>query len=215
MCPDALADNIVTLNVRDLEAWFNGCRHPPGLGQGVAPTVTGSVDATVLETTAQGEGVGHVTRTRKMTDTRGDVHASEVTIDGWKLIVLIEAGTKIPLAVKVGTIHEHEALWTRALGTQARLNLVGATRLHKVLFEKGFLDGSTLWWLDQQGLTVVVPAKTNMAVPADARAQAATEEGSTVGRRVHTVRHGQGRGSWTERLETEVVGMTGLTTYDQ
>jgi hypothetical protein len=54
-----------------------------------------------------------------------------------------------------------------------------------------------------------------MAVTADARAQAAAGEELTVGRRVHTVRHGQGRQAWTERLETEVVGITGLTTYDQ
>jgi hypothetical protein len=54
-----------------------------------------------------------------------------------------------------------------------------------------------------------------MAVTADARAQAAAGEDLTVGRRVHTVRHGQGKAAWTERLETEVVGITGLTTYDQ
>jgi hypothetical protein len=54
-----------------------------------------------------------------------------------------------------------------------------------------------------------------MAVTADARAQAAAGEEITVGRRVPTVRHGQGREAWTERLETEVVGSTGLTTYDQ
>jgi hypothetical protein len=53
-----------------------------------------------------------------------------------------------------------------------------------------------------------------MAVTADARAQAAAGEDITVGRRVHTVRHGQGREAWTERLETEVVGITGLTTDD-
>ena len=128
---------------------------------------------------------------------------------------MIDAATKIPLAVKVGQIQEHEALWTRALVTQARLNLAGDARLHKVVFDKGFLDGTTLWWLDQQEITFVVPAKTNMAVTADARAQAAAGEELTVGRRVHTVRHGQGRTAWTERLETEVVGITGLTTYDQ
>jgi hypothetical protein len=33
--------------------------------------------------------------------------------------------------------------------------------------------------------------------------------------RVHTIRHGQGREAWTEQRETEVVGITGLTTYDQ
>ena len=38
----------------------------------------------------------------------------------------------------------------------------------------------------------------------------------TVGRRVPTVRHGQGKTAWTERRETEVVGIVvGLTTYDQ
>jgi hypothetical protein len=61
----------------------------------------------------------------------------------------------------------------------------------------------------------VVPAKANRAGTADARAQAAAGEGLTVGRRVHTVRHGPGKGARTERLETEVVGLTGLTTDDQ
>jgi hypothetical protein len=60
-----------------------------------------------------------------------------------------------------------------------------------------------------------VPATTNLEVTADARAQAAAGEDLTVGRRVHTVRHGPGRTAWTERLETEVVGITGLTTDDQ
>ena len=112
-------------------------------------------------------------------------------------------------------IHEHEVLSMRALVTQARTNLAGFTRLHKVVFDRGFLDGADLWWLDQHGITFVVPAKDNMAVTVDARAQAAAGEGVTVGRRVHTVRHGQGKTAWTERRETEVVGITGLTTYDQ
>jgi hypothetical protein len=103
----------------------------------------------------------------------------------------------------------------RALVTQAQTNLAGFTRLHKVVFDRGFLDGVDLWWLDQRGITFVVPAKENMAVTVDARAQAAAGEGVTVGRRVHTLRHGQGHTAWTERRETEVVGITGLTTYDQ
>jgi hypothetical protein len=77
------------------------------------------------------------------------------------------------------------------------------------------LDGVDLWWLNQRGITFVVPAKDNMAVTVDARAQAAAGEGIAMGRRAHTVRHGQGKTAWTERLETEVVGMTGLTTYDR
>jgi len=130
------------------------------------------------------------------------------------VLLLIDAATKIPLAVNVGQIQAHEALWARALVTQARLNLAGDARLAKVVFDQGFLDGATLWWLDQHGIRFVVPAKANMAVRADARAQAAAGEDLTCGRRAHTVRPGQGRAAWTERVETEVVGLTGLTTYD-
>jgi hypothetical protein len=32
---------------------------------------------------------------------------------------------------------------------------------------------------------------------------------------VHTIRHGQGKSAWTERQETEVAGIEGLTTDDQ
>ena len=42
-----------------------------------------------------------------------------------------------------------------------------------------------------------------------------SDEGMTDGRRVHTVRHGQGKTVWTERRETERVGVVSLTTYDR
>jgi Transposase DDE domain len=215
ICSDTLADNIVKLNVRDLEALFNGVIRALAKAGGFAAKVTGIVDATDLETTAGYEGCGQVTRKRKIADKRGKIHEIEVTVYGWKVIILIEARTKIPLAAQVVPIQEHEVLSMRALVTQARTNLASHTRLHKVVFDKGFLDGVDLWWLAQHGIFFVVPAKDNMAVTVDAQAQAAAGEGITVGRRVHTVRHGQGKTAWTERLETEVVGITGLTTYDQ
>jgi Transposase DDE domain len=215
ICPDTLAENIVQLNVRDLEALFNGVIRALAQTGVLAPKVTGIVDATDLETTAQYEGCGQVTRKRKLTDKRGKVHEIEVTVYGFQLIILIDARTKIPLAGKVVPIHEHEGLSMRALVTQARTNLAGSARLHKVVFDQGLLAGVDLWWLAQHGILFVVPAKDNMAVTVDAQAQAAAGEGGTIGRRAHTVRHGQGRAAWTERLETEVVGIAGLTTYDQ
>jgi hypothetical protein len=215
ICPETLAKQIVRLNLRELESVFNGAIRALARAGVFEAQVTGIVDGTDLETTEHYTGCGQVTRKRRIEDTRGQAHEIEVTVYGWKVLLLIDAITKIPLAVKVGQIQEHETHWTRALVTQARGNLAGQTRLHKVVFDKGFLDGTDLWWLDQQGLRFVVPAKTNMTVTVDARAQATAGEGITVGRRVHTVRHGQGKTASTERLETEVVGITGLTTYDQ
>jgi hypothetical protein len=213
--PETLANNIVKLNLQDLERVFNGAICALATGGVFAKQVTGVVDGTDLETTARYQGCGQVTRKVRIEDTQGRVHAIEVTVYGWKVLLLIDAATKIPLAVKIGKIQEHETHWTRALVTQARANLAGYAHLQKIVFDKGFLDGPDLWWLNQQEVLFVVPAKANMAVTADARAQAAAGEEITVGRRAHTVRHGQGKTARTERLETEVVGITGLTTYDQ
>ncbi len=109
ICPDALADHLVKLNVRDLEALFNGVIRALATARVFAVNVTSIVDATDLETTEQYAGCGQVTRKRKITDKRGKVHEIEVTVYGWKLIVLIEA----------------------------RTNLAGHTRPHTVVFDEG------------------------------------------------------------------------------
>jgi hypothetical protein len=215
ICPDPLAKNVVQWDWRDLEAMFHGSIRALAHAGVFGAQVTGMADGTDLETTERYRGCGQVTRTGRIEDQQDRMHAIEVTVYGWKVLLLIDAATKMPPAVKVGKIHAHEALWARALVTQAHLNLAGAARLHKVIFDdKGLLDGSTLWWLEQHGITFVVPTKAKMAVTADARAQAAAGEEITVDRRAHTVRHGQGKTARTERLATGVVGMTGLTTDD-
>jgi hypothetical protein len=213
--PDTLARHIVQRNLRHLEGLFNGAIRALAQAGLFGKRVTGMVDATELETTDRYEGCGHATRQRKVPDKHGHVHEIEVTVDGWKLLVLIDARATIPLAVKVVPIPAHETRWLRALVVQAQANLAGDARLHKLVFEKGVLDGTDLWWLAQRGMTFVVPAKATMALTADARAHAAAGEGITVGRRGHTVRHGPGNAAWAERLETEVVGITGMTTDDQ
>jgi hypothetical protein len=209
---DTLAKHLVKLNLRDLEVVFHGALRALANAGVLAAKVTGLADGTDLETTQRDAGGGQVTRQVRIEDTCGRMHESEVTVYGWNVLRLIEAATKIPVAVKVGKIEDHETPGTRALVTQARAKLAGAARLHTVVFDNGFVDGTDLWWLNQQGLLLVVPANAHMAVTADARAQAAAGEGITIGRRVHTVRHGQGKVARTERLETEVVGITGLTT---
>jgi Transposase DDE domain len=215
ICPDTLANKIVKLNLRDLEAVFNGAIRALAKAGVFGANVTGITDGTDLDTIKCYRGCGQVTRKVRIADTCRQVHEVDVMVYGWKVLCLFDAATKIPLAVKVGPIEEHETHWTQALIIQDRTNLPGVARLHKVIFDKGFLDGTDLWWLDQHGICFVVPAKANIAVTADARAQVAAGEGLTHGCRVHSLRHGQGKAARTERLETAVVGITGLTTYDQ
>lgn len=47
---------------------------------------------------------------------------------------------------------------------QAQTNQAGPARLHKVVCDKGFLDGVELWWLEQCGITLVVPAKDKRTI---------------------------------------------------
>jgi hypothetical protein len=130
------------------------------------------------------------------------------------VLILIDAATTMPLAVKVGTSEAHATQGTRALVTQARAHLAGPARLQKVVCARGCLAGTERWWLDQQGLSCVGPANTPLAVTAEARAPAAAGDGSTPGRRRHTVRHGQGQAARTDRIATAVGGITGLPTDD-
>jgi len=71
ICPDTLANNIVKLNLRDLEAWYNGTIRALAKVGIFGAKVTGIVDATDLETTAAYEGRGQATRKRKITDKGG------------------------------------------------------------------------------------------------------------------------------------------------
>jgi len=215
MCPDTVAKHIVKWDLRDLEAVFKGSIRAVAQVGVFGATVTGIADGTDLATTARSTGCGQVTRKVRIEDTRGREHTIAVTSYGWKVRWLIDAATKMPLAVKVGQIDDHATHWTRAVVAQARTHVAGVARLHTVICAKGCLAGSELWWLEPHGIILVVPAQTTMAVVVDARAQAAAGEDITVGRRVHTVRHGQGRTAGPERLETAVVGITALTPSDQ
>jgi hypothetical protein len=215
ICPATRAKNRGPWHVRDLEGVCQGTLRALAKAGVCGPKVTGLLEGTDLETTERSTGCGQVTRTVRIEATRGQMHAIAVTVYGWKVRLVSEAVTQIPLAVNVGQMQAHAPHWTRALVTQARAHLAGYARLHKVVFDQGCLAGTDRWWHDHQGLCWVVPANATRAVTAEARAHAAAGEDMTCGRRVHTVRHGQGRGARTARLEIEVVGMTGLTTEAQ
>jgi hypothetical protein len=135
--PDTLAKKIVKLNVRDLEGVFNGAIRALDKAGIFGQRVTGIADGTDLETTDRYRGYGQVTRTRRLEDTRGRMQDIEVTVYGWNVLLLIDAATKSPPAVKVVKIREHESHWTRALVTQAQANLARDARLHKVVVDQG------------------------------------------------------------------------------
>jgi hypothetical protein len=98
---DTLAQNIVKWQLRDLQGVCHGAIRALAKAGVVGAKVTGMMDGTNLEAIERYSGCGQMTRPVRIEDTRGQVHTIEVTVYGWKVLLMIETVTKIALAVKV------------------------------------------------------------------------------------------------------------------
>ncbi len=214
LSPQCLGENICKLGVEQLATLFNGTVRllvARGLFQG---DLTVALDGSKVLTpeTYPGRGCLSVTRTATEAKTKRRVRIVE-TLFGWKVLVLIDVRTRLPLAMAVGQIQEYEGQWLLPLVRQAQENLGTAARITTVVIDRGYLDGEDLWALDRMDLTFVIVAKDNMVVTEDARSLAAAGEGHAR-ERVEIIRHGHGRTTTTERRRTRLVGVEALTTYD-
>jgi len=157
---------------------------------------------------------GTVIRKQKVADKHGKIQEVEVVVHGFKLITVLWQKGRIPLAAKIVKINEHESNYTLELVRKAQENIGSYAKITRLFFDKGFLDGPTLYELDKMRITFVTPAKDNMRVTCDARSIAASGEGH-IASRTTEVSHGYGSAKTTERLLTELVGVEDLCTYDQ
>src|SRR5438128_2979908 len=212
LSPQCLADNISKLSREQMERLFNqmvqcvvGC----GLLDGERIV---ALDGSKLETPKTYEGCGKLKQTRSVKVKGQKERATEEYYGyGWKVLVLIDVHTRLPLAMKVVTIEEDEGRWLLPLLEQAQENLGQRGHISKIVIDRGYLDGEDLWQVHSQGIIFVVVGKANMVVTQDAQALAKRER---VQVRERVVRHGHGKMATEERLRTELVGLEGLTTYD-
>ena len=212
LTPQCLATNISKLTQEQMETLFNAmvrCVVGTGLLDGER---LAALDGSKLPTPPTYEGCGKLKQTRSVKVKGQKERATEeYYVCGWKVLVLIDAQTRLPLAMKVVQIQEYEGRWLVPLLEQAQRNLGTRGQIHTIVIDRGYLDGEDLWRVDQQGVRFVVVGKANMAVTQDAQALAKRER---VRSRERVVRHGQGKTAREERLRTELVGIEALTTYD-
>jgi hypothetical protein len=212
LSPQCLADNISKLSQEQLEKLFNEMVQRLvawGLLDGERLV---ALDGSKLPTPASYEGCGKVKQTRSVKIKGQKERATEeYYIYGWKVLVLIDVQTRLPLAMKVVKIQEYEGRWLVPLLEQAQRNLGTRGHIQTIVIDRGSLDGEDLWRVHQLGVIFVVVGKSNMAVTQDAQALAKRERAQV---RERVVRHGHGKTAREERLRTELVGIAGLTTYD-
>ena len=82
--------------MRDLEAVFNGAIRALAKAGVFGAKVTGIADGTDWRPPQRYDGCGQVTRQVRMEDKQGRVHEIEVTVYGWKVLLLIDAVDQDP-----------------------------------------------------------------------------------------------------------------------
>jgi hypothetical protein len=223
---ETVADNIVTIGPDKLMAMFNGvirCLAQQGMFAKRLDVVLDATDdeATPKYETRDGGAVPSVTR-EKRPDVRANKHAKKikVTVYGWKIWIVFEAASKIPLALVMDGInaadneHAYEAL------AQARTNVAGYAVIRSVALDRGFLDGKLLSRIEKDGCIVYIPAKSNMTITADAReiarraerlaAEGRTLEGCLHKERTEQIKRGSGKNVAVEERTTAVVWIRDL-----
>lgn len=223
---ETAADNIVSVKPEKLVAMFNGvirCLAKRGMFPKHIDAVLDATDneATPTYRTDDGEEVPSVTR-EKRPDVRANRHAKkiEVTVFGWKVWVVWEPVSKIPLAIFLDGINVADNKHAYEVLAQARKNVEGYATVRSVALDRGFLDGDLLSKIERDGVLVYIPAKSNMALTTNAReiAQRAeplakrgkTLEGTTYKERTQEVKRGAGKNATVEERRTVVVGIREL-----
>ncbi len=99
---------------------------------------------------------------------------------------------------------------------QAKENVKETSVIRSVVVDRAFLDGKSLYAIDQQGIGFVIPLKSNMEATKDARSLALDREGSTCIEKTREVVaiHGYGKKKFEEKVTTTLVGVPGLMSCD-
>lgn len=212
LSPQCLADNISKLGEPEMEPLFNQMVQALARRGFFTGSLLVALDGSKLPTPESYEGCGKLKQTRSV-KIKGQKEAAteEYYVYGWKVLVLIEVHTRLPLAMKLVQIQDYEGSWLIPLLEQAQANLGAVAQIETVVIDRGYLDGADLWQVHQKGLLFVIVGKSNMAVVQDAQGLAKGERAVV---RERVVSHGHGKKATQERLRTELVSIPALTSYD-
>ncbi|MFL5699723.1 MAG: transposase [Ktedonobacteraceae bacterium] len=208
-----LADNICKIPQEEMERLFNRMVQLLA-GRGLfSGKLVVALDGSKLPTPRSYQGCGKLKQTRSV-KVKGQKEAAteEYYVYGWKVLVLLEVQTRLPLAMKLITIQEYEGKWLVPLLEQAQHNLGRQAHSETIVVDRGYLDGEDLWRVHQLGVIFVICGKASMAVTQDAQGLAKAERASV---RERVVRRGHGKSASEQRLRTALVGIEALTSYDQ
>ncbi|NIS50271.1 MAG: transposase [Phycisphaerae bacterium] len=210
ICPDSIAAYIQAISASALERFFNGVIRILAAQSFFPKRVHALLDATEIESTEQCEGCGKVTKEKapSLRNRKRRIRKILETVFGFKLWLVWDPTSRLPIAIGFATIDVHDTQMAQEVVEQAIRNLGPHAKLVSLAFDRGFTDGTFLWWIHTQGITFYTPAKTDMHVYQDALS---VVDGGIRQTRQRKRAVGRGKQRHTVLDHWEVVGIAGLT----
>lgn len=210
ICPDSIATYIQAIAAHALEGLFKGIVTILAARAFFPKKVHALLDSSEIQSTEQCEGCGMVTKEKapELRRRRGRIRKVLETVFGFKIWVVWDPNSRLPLAMRFATIEVSDIHYARELIQQAITNLGPHGNIVSVALDRGFTDGPLLWWLNTKGIIFYIPAKSNMNVYKDALSLVGTGIVQTRERK-RTVGAGKNKQTVTDRWEVE--GIEGLS----
>ena len=138
LSPQCLADNISKLSREQMEELMNQMVQRLAAKGLLSGARIAALDGSKLPTPPTSEGCGKLKQTRSVKIKGQKERATEeYDVYGWKVLVLIEVQTRLPLAMKVVKIEEYEGRWVLPLLEQAQRNLGRQGQISTIVIDRG------------------------------------------------------------------------------
>lgn len=126
----------------------------------VEPGDTYILDSTLIETPLSYPGSG----TTKRKEEKQDGEIEEKTIHGFKVFVLMDAKTKLPVALDITSAEKADCTYLEPM-LEKGLNNLGRGKIKLLVADRGFIDGEQMWRIKyQMGIDFIIPAKKGMDI---------------------------------------------------
>ena len=170
-CPDSIAAYVQAIIASALERLFNGIVTILAAHSFFPRKIHALMDSSEIQSTEQCLGCGKVTKEKapELRRRKGRTRKVLETVFGFKIWVVWDPASRLPLAMRFATIEVSDVNFAREVVQQAVTNLAHHAAIVSLAIDRGFTDGKFLWWLhDTMHITFYIPAKTSMDVYGEA-----------------------------------------------
>lgn len=211
VCPEFIASSIAVIAASALEKLLNGVIAILAANNFFPKKVSAVLDASEIQSTEQCQGCGKVKKEKAPELRRRKCRIRKVyeIVFGFKIWVVWDPNSRLPLAMRFATIEVDDLSFAKEVIQQAITNLSDHAKITSIAIDRGFMDGTLLWWINSEGIIFYIPAKSNMNVYEDALSLVNTGCRST---RTRNRNIGYGKNKTVVTDYWDVVGIEGLTT---